>query len=67
MNALENPNAYSEAFFSVDCSDIQPRLESIPKNRQYLVGEFPQPGIAGLLTSPGAIGKPNWPCNLVQR
>lgn len=57
MNALENPSAYSEAFFSVDRSDIQPRLKSIPKNRQYLVGEFLPQSIAWFLTGPGTVGK----------
>ncbi|MDP4533506.1 AAA family ATPase [Marinobacter salarius] len=56
-NALGNPSAYSEDFFSVDSSDIQPRLASTPDDRQYLAGGFLPQGIAGLLTGQGAVGK----------
>jgi len=57
VNALENPDAYSESFFSVSRSDIQPRLEGTPESRPYLVGELLPKGVAGLLTGQGAIGK----------
>ncbi|WP_417536589.1 AAA family ATPase [Methylophaga sp.] len=55
--ALENPSAYSEKFFSAKSSDIASRLATTPENRPYLVGELLPQGVAGLLTGPGAVGK----------